>query len=104
MISDPEQYNERNTLRSIIMCPLQQLKVYLPNVQLQIKHHFVGTFICLLTKTALAGNQTQIYCLEGSNANHYTPNALLNESNYNTEDKTTKYSKYDIHSLLNDQG
>ena len=25
--------------------------------------------------TALAGNRTQIYCLEGNNANHYTTNA-----------------------------
>ena len=29
-------------------------------------------------KIALAGNWTQIYCLEGSNAYHYTTNALLN--------------------------
>ena len=28
-------------------------------------------------KHALAGNRTQIYCLEGSNAYHYTTNALL---------------------------
>ena len=31
-------------------------------------------------KIALAGNRTQIYCLEGSNANHYTTNALLNNN------------------------
>ena len=32
------------------------------------------------SKNALAGNRTQIYCLEGSNANHYTTNALLNDN------------------------
>ena len=30
-----------------------------------------------IKKNALAGNQTQIYCLEGSNANHYTTNASV---------------------------
>ena len=38
-------------------------------------------------KAALAGNQTQIYCLEGSNANHYTTNALLK---YNITDEALK--------------
>ena len=35
-------------------------------------------------KIALAGNRTQIYCLEGSNANHYTTNTLLK---YNITDE-----------------
>ena len=30
----------------------------------------------IIIPNALTGNRTQIYCLEGNNANHYTINAL----------------------------
>ena len=50
--------------------------------EMELSHKHMVLNWCI--KNALAGNRTQIYCLEGSNANHYTTNALLK---YNITDE-----------------